>query len=104
MLKSGAPSIRLKALSMPLSSTTAITIAAPISLAFASAALIASRAASVLIVRLTILVSTADSPSQIQPMLALGHRDGQRNGRSDREHPARHGMADNLGQPTRHVN
>jgi len=40
-LRSGAPSMRVNALSTPLSSTTAITIGAPISRAFADAPSIA---------------------------------------------------------------
>src|SRR3954470_1221749 len=47
-LRSAAPSMRLNALSTPPSSTTAMTIGVPISLALASAAAITSCAASVL--------------------------------------------------------
>src|SRR4029079_17172080 len=48
MLSSGAPSIRLNAFRTPLSSTIAMSIGTSISAAFASAASIARRAASVL--------------------------------------------------------
>ena len=52
MLSSGAPSMRLNAFRTPLSSTIAMSIGTSISAAFASAASIARRAASVLMLAL----------------------------------------------------
>src|SRR5262245_32951441 len=68
----GAPSIRLKALRMPDSSTTAITMAWPFSVDASSAALTALLAADALIDRLDIVAAIALLPVRTRKIFEPG--------------------------------